>query len=244
MPDTNDREQTDMSETPSATESATAAPPYISFRTLLNLIERMADEGVPPRIDRSFLSGLSGGYQTQVLAALRSLGLMDDDGKVKPRLLTLVGQPDQRPALIAEIVRERYPEAVALGEEKATQGQLEDQFKRYGITGTTLRKAIAFYLHAANYTGITVSPYFKIPSATEGSASTRRRKPRAKVGPRKEPEAGGSATQADQLRTRYIEMLMKRVEEQDEIDDGLLDRIEALLGYRESLPPEEEEGEE
>ena len=36
-------------------------PPYISFRTILNLIERMADEEIPPRIDRSYLRSLSGG---------------------------------------------------------------------------------------------------------------------------------------------------------------------------------------
>jgi Family of unknown function (DUF5343) len=228
------------------TEDVTVGPPpYISFRTLLNLIERMADEDVPPRIDRSFLSGLSGGYQTQVLAALRSLGLMEDDGRVTTRLQALVDQPEQRATIIGAILRERYPEAIALGEEKATQGQLEEQFKAYGISGATLRKAIAFFLHAANFAGIPVSPFFKTPSATQAGTSTRRRTTRPRVTPKDTGgDSGGGVTQADQLRTRYIEMLMKRVEEQDDIDDRLLDRIEALLGYRESLPPEEDEPQE
>jgi hypothetical protein len=210
----------------------------------MNLIERMADEGVPPRIDRSFLSGLSGGYQTQVLAALRSLGLILDDGTVQPALQTLVDQPQNRRALVAMILRTRYPEAVAMGEEKATQGQLEGQFKKYGITGATLRKAIAFYLHAADFAGIPVSPFFKTPSATSGTPSPRRRQTRTKLTPKVEAQDEGSATKAEQLRTRYVEMLMKRVEDQDEIDEKLLDRIEALLGYRESLPPDEAEHEE
>src|SRR2546428_665337 len=120
----------------SKTEAKSSPPPYISFRTLLNLVERMADEGIPRRIDRSYLGGLSGAYQTQVMAALRSLGLMTDDGAVTPRSTT------------------------------------------------------------------------------------------------------------EELRTRYVEMLMKRVEAQDDVDDKLLDRIEALLGYEGSQARDEVEGQE
>jgi hypothetical protein len=234
-----------MPDTPVPDDNEMAAPPYISFRTLLNLIERMADEGVPRRIDRSFLSQLSGGYQTQVLAALRGLGLMGDDGRVTDRLLALVQRPNERKALIAEILRERYPEAIALGEANATQDELAEQFKRSGITGATLRKAIAFYLHASNFAGIPVSPFFKTPSVSESRTSGRRRPTRTKAVPKSKQPANGQTTEpAGALRTRYVEMLMKRAEEQDEIDERLLDRIEALLGYRESLPPEEDEPQE
>ena len=223
-----------MQDEGSATTEGTGAPPYISFRTQLNLVERMADEGVPPRIDRSYLSGLSGGYQSQVMAALRWLGYIDSEGWVQPRLVELVEQPDRRPELIGALIRERYPDLVALADEKATQGQLEEEFRKAGIGGATLRKAVSFYLHAANYAGIPLSPFFKVPAAQEGRSPARGRKPRATrakqpaTNPQAQTPANGSL---DGIRTRYIEMLMSKAESQDAMDEGLLDRIETLLGY-------------
>ncbi len=232
-----------MSDAQNSTELHAVSPPYISFRTLLNLIERMATEGVPPRIDRSYLTGLSGGYQTQVMAALRSLGLTSDGGAVTQRLLDLADYPDKRKELMGQIIRERYPEAWALGQENATQAQLEETFKPSGITGATLRKAVAFYLHAANYADIPLSPFFKTPSATDTRAAPRRRRARtttpAQAPP---PPAPPAETTPEALRRRYIEMLLKRVEEQEQMDDKLLDRIEGLLGY--DSPRDEGEQEE
>jgi hypothetical protein len=222
-----------MPEVEDSIVAATGAPPYISFRTLLNLIERMADEGIPRRIDRSYLGGLSGGYQTQVMAALRGLGLIGDEGAVQDRLIELVGSPTDRQELIGAILRERYPEAVRLGAANATQGELEDSFRPFGITGATLRKAVVFYLHAAQFAGIPVSPFFKAPSTSSEGGTARRRRPRA-TGAKTAPAAPQPAfpdVGTEQLKTRYIEMLLKRVDEGGELDDKLLNRIETLLGF-------------
>lgn len=224
-----------MSESANTSTERPAAPPYISFRTLLNLIERMADEGTPPRIDRSYLSGLSGGYQTQVMAALRWLGLIDDEGVVQDNLSALVTNPELRQRFVGEIIKQRYPEAVRLGEIKATQAQLEETFRPYGISGATLRKAVAFYLHAANFAGIPVSPFFKTPSASGDASTGRRRRARATT-PRENgspptPPTAPTPPSEEQLRTRYIDMLLKKVDTQEEMDEKLLNRIEALLGF-------------
>jgi hypothetical protein len=245
MLDANDERGWDMSETTDSTTERVPAPPYISFRTLLNLVERMADEGIPRRIDRSYLSGLSGGYQTQVMAALRSLGLMADEGVVTDRLIDLVRRPADRKFLFGNILRERYPEAVRLGESNATQAELEEAFRPSGIGGATLRKAVTFYLHAADFAGIPLSPFFKPPTASSEASAPRRRRTRTTrtpaPSPTPEPTASSSPTQ-DELRTRYIDMLMKKVDDQDQMDEKLLDRIETLLGY--GAAREEGEGEE
>jgi hypothetical protein len=217
----------------SSTDGEVTAPPYISFRTILNLVERMADEGLPPRIDRSYLSKLSGGYQGQVLAALRWLNLVDDEGRVQESLIGLVQNPSEHGERIGVIIRERYPEAVSLGQQNATQGQLEEEFRKSGIGGATLRKATSFYLHAAAFGGIPVSPYFKASAPQAGRRTPQRRKPRAKqeqITPTVNPPPPNGPT-LDSLRTRYVEMLMEKAEGQDEMDDNLLNRIEALLGY-------------
>ncbi len=232
-------------ETTGSASGEVTAPPYISFRTVLNLVERMADEGIPPRIDRSYLSKLSGGYQGQVLAALRWLNLIDDEGRVQDSLVGLVQNPNERGERIGSIIRERYPEAVSLGEQNATQGQLDDELRKTGIGGATLRKATSFYLHAAAFGGIPVSPYFKASAPQAGRRAPQRRKARAEKEHEtpqvNSPSANGPTL--DTLRTRYVEMLMQKAEGQDQMEDNLLDRIEALLGYSGEVNGKREVGE-
>jgi hypothetical protein len=151
-------------------------PPYFAFRTLTNMLVQMEEHGPPNRIDRSFLTGMSGAGQTQFIAGLKSLGLIDDSGAVQPRLVDLVKHSDDRPALIGQILRARFPEAVALGETNATTGELVDVFNDYGVKGDTARKAIAFYLAAAKYAGdVPLSPNFKTPSVRTGAGSKRKK---------------------------------------------------------------------
>jgi hypothetical protein len=54
-------------------------PPYVSFGTLINTLERMGVEGVPDRIDGSYLTNMAGGTRSQFKVCLRSLGLIDED---------------------------------------------------------------------------------------------------------------------------------------------------------------------
>lgn len=150
------------------------APPYISFRTLLNAIQRMQDEGMPARLDRSYLSNLPWSSQNQFLAAVRSLGLIDDAGKPSQTLIELVEQPERRQEIFERILRERYAGPVSL-DANATQDQLEEQFRSFGLTGSTARKAIAFYLHAARFAEVPLSPHFRSPRTTDRPASSRRR---------------------------------------------------------------------
>jgi Family of unknown function (DUF5343) len=143
-------------------------PPYISFAQLENVLERMRNEGTPARIDRSYLASWSGSAQAQFLKATASLGLRDDHGRPTETLKQLVENPDGRPAIIASILQDKYAAALVLGED-ATQQQLEEVFRNYpGISGSTTRKSITFYLHAAKFAGIPVSPFFKSGRATPG----------------------------------------------------------------------------
>lgn len=157
-------------------QTAIQPPPYFAFKTLTNMIVKMEEHGPPNRVDRTFLTEMSGAGQTQFIAGLKSLGLIDDEGTVQPQLAELVSNPDDRSALVGKLLRERYPEAVALGQTRATTGELVEVFNGYGVQGDTARKAIAFYLQAAKYAGdIPMSPNFKTPTVRTGTGSTRRR---------------------------------------------------------------------
>ncbi|HVQ57376.1 MAG TPA: hypothetical protein VMS60_00575 [Solirubrobacterales bacterium] len=155
-------------------------PPYFAFKTLTNTITKMEEVGPPNRIDRYFLSGMSGAGQTQFIAGLKSLGLIDENTAVQPPFVEIVSKPGQRPALIGQLLHERYPEAVELGKTNATTGELLEVFQQYGVQGDTARKAIAFYLKAAEYAGdIPLSPNFKTPSARPSGNGSKRRPKKA-----------------------------------------------------------------
>ncbi len=213
-------------------------PPYFAFKTLTNLLVRMEEHGPPPRIDRSFLSNISFSVQPQVMAGLRSLGLIEPDGEVRPLLAQLAQQPDERPRLIGEILRNRFPEAVELGEHKATHQQLEEVFKGYGVTGETLRKAVGFYLQAADYAQLPVSPHFKKPRGSGGGVRTsaaKRTKRRVTA-----PPVGAASNGASDPKSRYVDLLLKRAEADDNLTDDLLDRIERVIGVAPAAPEQKD----
>jgi hypothetical protein len=164
-------------ETAAETSSKTP-PPYFAFRTLTNTLDLMKDKGVPNRVDRTFLVGMSGAGQTQFIAGLKALGLIDANGKVQPRLIEMAqAGPSERKRILGEIIKETYPEAVELGKTNATTGELVEVFKDYGLTGDTARKAIAFYLNAARYAGeIPLSPMFQTPKVSSTAGSTKKRR--------------------------------------------------------------------
>lgn len=154
-------------------------PPYFAFKTLLNQLDYMKERGVPARIDRSFLIGMSGAGQAQYITGLRSLGLIDASGKVSSQLTEMVnGSISERKRLLRETLEARYAAAIELGRTNATTGQLVELFRsEYGASGDTARKAIAFFLNAAKYVGdIPLSPMFQTPKVS--SSGTRRKKSR------------------------------------------------------------------
>jgi hypothetical protein len=209
-------------------------PPYPAFKTFTNFLEGLEEkqEQFPPRIDRSYLRGLSGVSQSQLLAALRAFGLIGENGSVTPALKDLATRPADRPQLVGDIVRNHYPKMVELGEENATAKMLEDAFAEYGLSGSTRRKAISFFLKAAEWGGIKLSPHFAVPrAAPAGNGSGKRKRQAAKqtppADPPKDPFSPATSTDPKQ---QYIQLLLKKAEDEGGMDDALLDRIERVIG--------------
>ena len=163
--------------------------PYFAFKTLLNTLDTMKDKGIPNRVDRTFLVGMSGAGQTQFISGLKSLGLIDENGDVQSQLKDMVqASPSDRKRLLGEVLRQRYPEAIKLGESNATTGQLQEVFnEEYGVQGDTTRKAIAFYLGAARYTeNVPLSPLFQTPKVRAAGGSWKRKRTK-----RESPDTNG-----------------------------------------------------
>lgn len=141
----------------------TVAPPYIPYRTFINILERFKANGIPARIDRSVLPNLSGAYQAQVLNALKYLGLIGEHGTTKDVFNKLIeSEGEEKVKILREIINIAY---LFLCEnnfiKSATTNQIEDKFKEIGVSGDTLRKCIMFFLRIAKDAQIEVSPYIK-----------------------------------------------------------------------------------
>lgn len=152
-------------------------PPYVSYRTLTNLLGEFQAQGVPSRIDRSVLAHKSGTVQSQLLLALKYLGLIKGSGHPTEKLEVLVhseGAP--RKALLEEILRDSYDFLFASGFDlkTASADQAEELFQSRGASGETVRRCIAFLLAAAREAGVPCSAYIKPHRKTKSSA---RKKP-------------------------------------------------------------------
>lgn len=187
---------------PAPTEGEAISPPYIPWRTFLNLLDQMK-EGVPSRLDSSWLSKQAGGMHQPIQSAFRFFNLTGPDNRPLPGLED-VAKADDRRDVVAALIRERYPWAFDLGE-NATHLELQEAFRGHGLTGSTQVKGIRFFLAAAGFAGIKVSPHFKLPReggsqragaprAAGSGAKRRGRPPKADTGsatpPHKQEKTG------------------------------------------------------
>lgn len=238
-------------------EPTSWTPPYISWILLSRLVEHL-ESNPPPRIDRTILRG-SNQTRTQTILALKSLELIDQEGALTESFTTLIEAGSSRPAIVRSLLERFYTGPVKLGRINGTQQQLEEEFRGYGVSGSTVRKAISFFLKAAEYAELPTSPHFRVPPAP------RRPKKRLLPSPpqplkaesgteapfqydggaspgQERPETDGTTESIESLRVGYIKMLVESVrpdaESPGKFDPDVLDRIERLLGFDSEEKPE------
>jgi len=158
-------------------------PPYIPWRTFMNTLDALARH-MPNRIDKTAFPGQSGAGQTQLLIAFRFFGLITDEGKPTNALHALaVNDENERKAALRKLVEEKYESLFALNLLKTTPAEFAEKVtEAYSITGDTRLKATRFFLAAAEYLDISVSPLLlrertKI-GGTTSKGTARRRRPR------------------------------------------------------------------
>jgi hypothetical protein len=139
-------------------------PPYVSYRTFRNFVDRLQQQKMPQRIDRSYWGDLlSGSTGTQLMAALRFLGLVDVNGKPTEQLNSLVpARGDQRSRLLREVAREAFGFVLKsnLDMESATYSQLVESFRNtFQLTEDVNRKCVKFFIAMVDDAGMPISPY-------------------------------------------------------------------------------------
>lgn len=164
-------------------------PPYVSYRTFRNFIDGL-QQGMPARIDRSYWGDRwSGSSGSQLVAALRFLGLVDSNGAPTSRLRQLASARDaQRTEILKQIASQAFafllPES--LDAQTATYAQIEELLhKNYHVTADVSRKCIKFFLGLAADAGIPLSPFIiKKSRGRAAGAGTKRTSSRGTVRPK------------------------------------------------------------
>jgi hypothetical protein len=171
----------------------TRTPPYMSYARFEGFVGSLHGKPLPPRIDRSLMNRMSGGDQSQVRIALRFLGLTTgEENLVTDRFRELVASyaspatPEWK-ANLAAVISQAYRPMTSDLDDAATQAQLDERFReKGGLAGSSLLKAVRFYLSAMSAAGLSVSPHFKgsaspaVPS--NGQTKRQPRKPRENSG--------------------------------------------------------------
>src|SRR6267142_939596 len=165
-------------------------PPYLPFRTFLNSLDALS-QGVPPKLDRSFWKSQSGITQGLLMNTYRFFRLVDENDASTADLVKLAQHPEKRPATLKQLMEDQYLIVLQKGDiTKSTMKMLEDAFGEvYPVSGDTKQKAIAFFLKAAKYADLPLSPYLLTQLR---NAAKKPRKPRQRAGAN---ETNGDATQ-------------------------------------------------
>ena len=169
-------------------ETEKKAPAYVPYKTLKNWV-RSLTQGVPPRLEKRMFSSMSGSTQSQLIQALKALGLMDANwaptDKLKKLQATVNNETAYRQAL-AEVLLSAYPFLKDFQLKVATLGMLQEEMEKMGASGGTVSKCIAFFVPAAKDAGLEVSPFIEKPGPRAAS-NGRPKRTRAGAGRQGDP---------------------------------------------------------
>jgi hypothetical protein len=216
---------------------SSGTPPYTSYRTFKTFIEDFHDHGVPSRIDRSVLTRFSGIVGTQLMHALRFLGLVEDDGRPTERLKRLVKAhaTSQWPETLLETLGDEYAPMFAIDLATATPSHFNEAFRRaFPAADAVVQKCVTFFLYAANDAGVKISG--RVLKGRKPRSLTPRRKlakPAFAHSPMREFEAAPSPPSAPLPPVdgrKPSEMLLTHLDP-NEMDDEQQAAIWTLLKY-------------
>lgn len=156
----------------------TATAVYVPYATFISALDGLRQHGIPRSgiIDKSIWDTQSGTVRAQLILAFKFLGLIDDQRHVAGGLEPLVlAAPEERKKLLRAIVEEKYKTILSLDLTTISQGQLDEAFRKLGVSGSTLQRAIRFFVKACVELGIPIAKRFS--ERTRASGPRKKRAP-------------------------------------------------------------------
>ncbi len=154
-------------------------PPYASYTSFSNYIIKLKDTGVPDQIDRGVFGNQSGTYISSMISAFKWLKLINANGKPTPDLHAIVeADKDEYSTKLKTLLLDAYPflKNGDIDLAKGTTNQISAIFRDYDLSGSTLTKAIAFFLGAAKAAGYKIGPHMKAPPPPRSKAVNKKKK--------------------------------------------------------------------
>jgi hypothetical protein len=137
------------------------APVYLSFKTFQSAVQSLRTHGLPDKLDRTAWQSRSGSEQSQIISGFKFLRLIDENELTQPSLRKLadtVENSKEEKQVLGDILRDRYDGVFALNLKTATPLQLADVIGAYGATRSTRDRAVRFFIKAASYCDVEMSP--------------------------------------------------------------------------------------
>ncbi|MFC5066195.1 hypothetical protein [Actinomycetospora atypica] len=231
--------------------------PYSSFGKLMRMVkEHERVNYIPSVFSPDEFGAVSKGTVAAERLTLKALCLVDDEYRPTRIYFELVGRDEEgRRELLRTLGQYVYAEMVALAERGAPWADLEREFIKRDMSGSTVAKATAFYSHYSGYARLPWSdrwprPKASTPSGSSGPSETLNTTSRilpmhldtnvllnyVEADRQRNQE---SVPTTEQMRARYIALLL-RVAEKSLENDGpsmdVLDRLERLLGFNQEAP--------
>ena len=161
------------------TDKKKTTPPYVSYGSFINFINKLREETIPDRIDKSSMSNYSGSTIYSLMPALQWLRLIDENGTPSTSLRNIVSANEEGTKdILKNLVRERYDFLFNADFDlsSASSGQVIEAFMAQNISGSTINKSISFFLSIASDSGIRISPHVRPPAARRKSSPKRKKK--------------------------------------------------------------------
>ena len=160
-------------------------PPYIGYKSLKTLLKWFKDTQTPSRIDLSVLRQKWGGSDSsQILSALKFLRLVGDEKEPTPLIHKLINEGlGENGKNLKETLENAYPEIFEdIDISKATAQEFNDVFQKYPGAAGVKKRAVRFFLSAANDAGYQISTFITVKSKRGPKPGSIRQTPGKKGG--------------------------------------------------------------
>jgi hypothetical protein len=214
-------------------------PPYATFGSFMNFINKLQETGVPNRIDPTVFGNASGSISYSILASLKALKLIDTEGVPSQHFINFVHASDEeRKEMMKDILRDGYPllwsERIDL--KSATAGQFDDLFRsEFELKGSTIDKVAAFFISAAKYAEVPISPHIAkrkpiASSNTSKKSSRQRKKAEDQFTPEPPPASGKPPAEDSQKPLEYqLIDLMSAPDIEEDVKDSIWNLVQYLM---------------
>lgn len=189
-------------------EAKQQTPAYATYKSFINLINDLRDGPIPPHIEYSVVKGSNSGKAT-MLASLKALDLIDGEKCPSDLFKSLVREKENYKKNLQTVLENAYPYLFdgTIDLTNTTTEQVAERFKSAGARGSTVSKAMSFFISAAKEAGIGVSARVKPPQPARSSNSSRR----GRNGNNTESNSGdtplvNNATQPSEGESRSVEL--------------------------------------